>query len=198
MARKMNGLILLASAVLLAAPILAADPPKMTPEQQKEMDAYKKAGTPGPEHKHMAEMAGSYDAKIKMWHDAKSPVEEETGTVKRTMMLDGRVMTEDMTSQMMGMPYMGHGMMGYDNTTKKWWSTWSDNMGTGIMMTTGTCDANHACTFHAGMMDPVTNKMVKYRMTTKWTSPTTEVFEMHAPGKDGKEMKMMEITYTKK
>ena len=35
-------------------------------------------------------------------------------------------------------------------------------------------------------------------MTTRWTNPTTEVFEMYAPGPDGKEMKMMEITYTKK
>jgi hypothetical protein len=39
---------------------------------------------------------------------------------------------------------------------------------------------------------------VTARMTTRWTSPTTEVFEMYAPGRDGKEMKMMEITYTKK
>jgi hypothetical protein len=35
-------------------------------------------------------------------------------------------------------------------------------------------------------------------MTTKWTSPTVEVFEMYAPGADGKESKMMEITYTRK
>ena len=35
-------------------------------------------------------------------------------------------------------------------------------------------------------------------MTTKWTSPTVEIFEMYSPGKDGKEMKMMENTYTKK
>jgi hypothetical protein len=35
-------------------------------------------------------------------------------------------------------------------------------------------------------------------MTIRWTSPTTEIFELHAPGKDGKEMKMMEIVYTKK
>jgi hypothetical protein len=39
---------------------------------------------------------------------------------------------------------------------------------------------------------------MKARMTTAWTSPTTEMFVMYAPGKDGKEMKMMEITYTKK
>jgi hypothetical protein len=36
------------------------------------------------------------------------------------------------------------------------------------------------------------------RMTTKWTSPTVEIVEMYGPGPDGKEMKMMEITYTKK
>ena len=35
-------------------------------------------------------------------------------------------------------------------------------------------------------------------MTTRWTNPTTEVFELYGPGRDGKEMKMLEITYTKK
>ncbi len=35
-------------------------------------------------------------------------------------------------------------------------------------------------------------------MTTRCQSPATEIFEMYAPGKDGKEMKMMEITYTKR
>lgn len=30
----------------------------------------------------------------------------------------------------------------------------------------------------------------------KWTSPDVELFEMYAPGPDGKESKMMEITYT--
>jgi hypothetical protein len=48
------------------------------------------------------------------------------------------------------------------------------------------------------MNDPVTKKPTKLRMNTKMTSPTSEVFEMYAPGPDGKEMKMMEITYTKK
>ena len=36
------------------------------------------------------------------------------------------------------------------------------------------------------------------RMVTRWTSPTTQLFEMYGPGKDGKEMKMMEMVYTKK
>ena len=34
-------------------------------------------------------------------------------------------------------------------------------------------------------------------MTSKWTSPSVEVFEMYGPDKAGKEFKMMEITYTR-
>jgi hypothetical protein len=35
-------------------------------------------------------------------------------------------------------------------------------------------------------------------MTTPLTGPTTEVFELYGPGRDGKEMKMREIVYSKK
>jgi hypothetical protein len=55
-----------------------------------------------------------------------------------------------------------------------------------------------ACTFNGSWNDPVTKGKINARMTTKWTSPTVEVFEMYAPGADGKESKMMEITYTTK
>jgi hypothetical protein len=39
---------------------------------------------------------------------------------------------------------------------------------------------------------------VSLRMTSSWTNPTTEVFTLYGPARDGKEMKMMEITYTRK
>jgi hypothetical protein len=157
-----------------------------------------KAATPGAPHSTLASMAGQYDVKVKSWHDPKSPAMEETGTATRTMTLGGRVMVEDFTASMMGQPFTGHGMMGYDNVTGKYWSTWNDTMSTGLMVSEGTCDAQKNCTFTASWTDPVRKTPIKARMTTRWTSPATEVFEMYAPGPDGKEMKMMEITYTKK
>jgi hypothetical protein len=99
---------------------------------------------------------------------------------------------------MMGQPFTGHGMQGYDNVTGKWWSTWNDSMSTGLMVSEGTCDDSGACTFTGSWNDPVTKGKTTARMTTKWTSPNVEVFEMYTPGPDGKEMKMMEITYTKR
>jgi hypothetical protein len=124
---------------------------------------------------------------------------EDTGTATRSMTLGGRVMVEDVKSSMMGFPYTGRGTMGFDNVSGKYWSTWNDSMSTGIMVSEGTCDVQtRSCDFTGGWNDPVKRTPVKARMTIRWTSPTTEIFELYGPGRDGNEMKMMEITYTKK
>ena len=188
------------AAILLATSALApaAEEPAMTAEQKAEMEVYMKAGTPGAPHQMLASTAGSYDLQIKSWHEPGGPAMEEKGTATRTMTLGGRVLVEDVSATMMGMPFNGHGMTGYDNVTGKYWSTWMDSMSTGMMVSEGTCDEKKACTLSGTWNDPIKKGPVKARMTTRWTSPTTELFEMYGPGKDGKEMKMMEITYTKK
>jgi hypothetical protein len=204
MRKSVIGTFAAVSIALLAAPVLStaqtgSKQPEMTPKQKAEMEAYQKAGTPGAPHQAMAASVGSYDLKVKTWHEAGAPAMEDTGTATRLMALDGRVLVEDISSSMMGMPYTGHGMFGYDNVTGKYWSTWNDSMSTGLMVSHGTCDAQmKRCTMTGSWVDPIKKTPVKARMTTQWTSPTTEVFEMYGPGRDGKEMKMMEIIYTKK
>jgi hypothetical protein len=202
MPRNLAGSLLkVAAVVLLVTPALAQgkqEHPPMTPEQQAEMEAYMKAATPGAPHQSLASTAGSYALKIKSWHDAGGPAMEDTGSATRKMTLDGRVLVEDVSSSMMGTPFSGHGMRGYDNVSGKYWATWTDSMSTGLMVSEGSCDAQKVCTFIGSWNDPVKKGPVKARMTSRWTSPTTEVFEMYGPGKDGKEMKMMEITYTRK
>jgi len=189
------------AAVALSASLALAQEgkmPEMTPEQMAEMQAYMKAGTPGPEHAKLAAMAGNYDVKVKTWHDPSAPPMEDSGSATRKMILGGRVMVEEFNGSMMGMPFNGEGLHGFDNVTGKYWSLWMDSMSTGAMMSEGNCDDKNACTYTGTWNDAVTKAPVKARMTTRWTSPTVEVFEMYAPGKDGKEMKMMELTYTKK
>ena len=201
MIRNLAGMLLAAGAVLLAGPALAQEghgQPEMTAEQKAEMEAYMKAGTPGAPHKTLAATAGSYALKMKSWHEPGGPAMEDTGTATRTMMLDGRVLAEAFNCSMMGMPYSGQGMTGYDNVSGKYWSTWTDSMSTGLMVSEGTCDAQNACSFTGSWNDPIKKGVVTARMTTRWTNPTTQIFEMYGPDKTGKEMKMMEITYTKK
>jgi hypothetical protein len=188
-----------ATLVTLAGAQQSPKQPEMTPAQKAEMEAYMKAGTPGAPHQVLASSVGNYDLKIKSWHEPGGPAMEETGTATRSMALGGRVLVEQVNATMMGRPFTGHAMMGFDNVSGKYWSTWNDSMSTGIMVNEGTCDPQaKSCTFTGSWNDPIKKGPVKARMTTRWTSPTTEVFEMYGPGKDGSEMKMMEITYTKK
>jgi hypothetical protein len=194
-----------ALALLLSGPLAAQDTtmqssaaPPMTPEMQAMMEAYQKAGTPGAEHRKLAAMAGTYDLTVKAWHAPDTPPTTDTGTATRKMILGDRVMVEEVTSQMMGQPYSGQGLHGFDNVTGKYWATWSDSMSTGLMVSEGSCDADMACTYTGSYHDPVTKKPQNTRMTTRWTDATTEVFEMHGPGPDGKETRMMEITYKKR
>lgn len=185
--------------LLVALPVFAAEaPPEMTAEQKAMMEAMQAAGTPGETHAALAKMAGEYDLVIRSWNEPGGEPSSEKGTATRSMVLGGRVMVEDVTSSMMGQPFSGHGMHGYDNVSGKHWSTWNDSMSTGLMVSEGDCDAQGACTFNGSWNDPLTKGKVTARMTTKWTDARTQVFEMYTPGPDGTEFKMMDITYTRK
>ncbi len=183
----------------LSLPAFAQEaPPDQAADQAAMMQAYVAAGTPGKQHAQLASTAGDYDLVVRSWDAPGAPPSDETGTATRAMALGGRVLVEQVSSKMHGQPFDGHGMTGYDNVSGKWWSTWNDSMSTGVMLSEGECDDAGACTFHGSWNDPVSKRPVAARFTTRWSSPTTEVFEMYGPAPDGKEFKMMEMTYTRR
>ncbi|MEO8431712.1 MAG: DUF1579 domain-containing protein [Acidobacteriota bacterium] len=161
------------------------------------MDAMMKAGTPGAEHKMLADMAGTWDAKVRMWMKPGAPPEESAGTSEATSIMGGRYLEEKFTGTAMGQPFTGQGITGYDNVQKKYVSTWADSMSTGIMTSTGRADGNKM-TMSGQMADPMTGKMSNIKQVMTMTDNDHHKFEMWAAGPDGKSFKMMEIEYTRK
>ena len=152
---------------------------------------------PGEHHQHMKKLAGDFDYKLKMTMPG-APAEDYVGKRSAKMIMGDRYLDETYTGTMMGMPFEGHGTMAYDNVQKKYLNTWLDNMGTGIMFGSGTCDANGTTwTMTSDMADPMTGTLVKTKSVTKVIDADHISFEMYAPGPDGKEIKMMEITATR-
>jgi len=169
---------------------------KMDPQETMEM--YKKFATPGEPHKQLASLAGSWTTKTKMWMEPNKPPTETTGFCEQKVILEGRFLQQECTGEMMGGSFTGIGVTGYDNQTKKYVSTWMDSMGTGIFVMEGTGSADGKTFTQKGShADPVQGQM-KHRAVTRIVNDNTEVFEMYGAGKDGKEMKMMEIIYTRK
>jgi hypothetical protein len=162
------------------------------------MEAYMKAGALGPEHELMAEHTGTFDVAIKSWMDPEAPPIESKGVAVRTLEMGGRVMHEVFESDMLGMPFTGLSRSGFDNVSGTWWSTWTDSMSTGIMVAEGTCDADFNCTYVGSYNDPVQNGPVSNRYVAKWTSEDEQYFAMYGPGRDGAEVKMMEMVYTRR
>ena len=187
-------------AAVLTVPAFAQEDemPQMTPEQQAEMAAYMEAGALGPQHELMAKHAGTFDVAVKSWMDPAAPPMESKGVAIRTLHMGGRVMHEEFEGDMMGAPFTGLSRSGYDNVSGKYWSTWTDSMSTGIMVSEGECDENQSCTYVGTYNDPIKGGPVTNRYETKWTSPDEQYFAMYGPGRDGNEVKMMEMVYTRR
>lgn len=187
-------------AVVLAVPAFAqeGEMPQMTPEQQAEMEAYMKAGALGRQHELMAKHVGTYDVAIKSWMDPAAPPMESKGVAIRTLHMGGRVMHEEFQGDMMGTPFTGLSRSGYDNVSGKYWSTWTDSMSTGIMVSEGECDEDHNCTYVGTYNDPIKGGPVTNRYVAKWSSPDEQYFAMYGPGREGDEVKMMEMIYTRR
>jgi hypothetical protein len=192
---------LVAVTLLAATAAFAADPPKApSADQQAMMDKMMKAATPGPQHEMFKKMAGEWSTTVKFLADPTQPMQESQGTSTITALMDGRYCQEVATGQMMGQPFSGMGITGYDNVMGKYVSSWIDNMGTGIMTGTGTANASgKVISWNGTMSDPVTGKPTKERMVTTIADDNHYTFEMYGiPPGAKKEMKTLTIEYSRK
>ena len=170
--------------------------PGMDPAAMAAMEA---AGKPGPQHEHLAKMAGDWTYDISLWMAPGAPPMKSNGTMHAEMMMGGRYLHEVWTGDMMGTAFEGHATEGYDNVAKHWFGTWIDNMSTGMMTSTGSCnEAMDSCTYNGEAWDPMSGQKTTSRSVITWTGADSFKNEAWGPGPDGKEMKMMEIVAKRK
>lgn len=187
--------VAMCGALGMSVPAMAQD--KGAPPMDPAMEAMMKAGTPGAEHKVLEGWVGSWSAKVKMMAPGQ-PVMESAGTAEITSLYGGRYVKEEFASDMMGMPFQGTSYTGFDNVSKKFVGTWIDSMSTGIAVVEGTWDGPSS-TFKYAMTynDPVTGKVKHSKMSVKVVDKNSHVSEFWDEI-DGKHVKTMEITYTRK
>lgn len=186
------------AAVFVSNSAFAAEPQATDPKMQEMMKKIQEAGSPGAPHKMLAELAGNWTFTGKNWESPKAKPHENKGTAVFTMILGGRWLQQELKSEMMGMSYEGHGMVGYDNVEKEYKSVWVDNMNTGVTLGEGTYDAKSKTLKDKGEFScPISGKEQDYRSDWKIVDKNNMVFAMYAKAPDGTgpEFKQMEITY---
>ncbi len=166
-------------------------------KQDEMMKVWQEYMTPGDEHKMLADAVGDWEGDITMWMDPSQPPQTYKGTAKYQTILGGRYVEGIYGGEMMGMPFEGRDISGYDKAKKLFFSFWIDNMGTGSMYLEGTYDKENKTLNLAGeSFDAMGNKM-KVREVMKTIDKDHSTFEMYMDMGQG-EMKSMEIKYTRK
>jgi hypothetical protein len=184
---------------VLASPVIAKDKkPAKEMDPQAMMEVWKKLAMPGEPHKLFASLAGSWTTTTKEWMEPGKPPTESNGTAEMKMLLDGRFLYQEYNAQMMGQPFSGVGIDAYDNMTKKYVTAWVDTMGTGIFMMEGTASADgKTITLKGSHPEPGGGKMT-HRAVWKIVDSNSQTFDMYGAHHGGKEMKVLEISYTRK
>jgi hypothetical protein len=179
-----------------------ADPKKQPakaskPAEDPHMAEMMKAAQPGPQHQKLKGMVGKWAVHSKMFMGPKVMESDATAEVKSIM--GDRFFVEEVTGQFMGQPWSGMGLIGFDNHKQKFEWTWIDAAGTEMMHSEGTADpTGKTITTSGESFNPMLNKVAPYRFVRHIESDNKNTLEMWAAGADGKDMKMMEIVYTRK
>jgi len=160
--------------------------------------AMKDFAKPGKMHEWLASFKGAWDATVIGYMDPSKP---DTSKVLQTysMTLNGLYQEGKLAGNMMGMPFEGRSVTGFDNAKKLFISTWIDNLGSGIIVMTGSYDeATKTLNLKGTQSNPVTGKDSGIRQVMKMIDNNTYTLEMYGDGYDGKEVKFMEGKFKRK
>jgi hypothetical protein len=163
------------------------------------MAALMKSAAVGPEHERLKAMAGKFDADVSAFEAPGAPPEKSKGVATNELILGGRYLKSDYAGTIMGnMPFKGMGLFGYDNNKKKYVTLWIDEMSTQMQLSEGTADAAGKVITVSGAFDSPMDS-AKHTMKQVWTIADNDhhSFEAWDIPPDGKEMKMLEIKYTR-
>jgi len=171
-------------------------PAAPSPEQMQKWVA---TMSPGVHHKYLEQFVGTWKTQSKMWMagpGSQPMVSSGVSTIK--WVLGGRFIMEEHTGQMMGQPYEGIGLTGYDNYQNMYTFSWYNSMSTATVTGRGTRHPGTGVfTFYGPMDEPmidVHNRTVKY--VTRFIDKDThvlDIIDLHA----GDDYKVIEITYTR-
>lgn len=196
----------LAGAWLTATPLFAQDKPPKPASEAEMMAKMMELAEPGENHRLLAQLAGSWNYRMKFWMAPDAPPSESTGLAERKAVFGGRYFITEASGKvpmpgadgkLQEVDFKGMAVEGYDNVKQKFVSTWIDNMGTGITVSEGAYDAaSKTFTYHYEM-ELVPGMKTKTRQTVKIEDANHHLYAWYED-RGGKEVKTMEVEYTRK
>jgi Protein of unknown function (DUF1579) len=156
-----------------------------------------KADEPGPIHKRLNDLAGTWDVALLYTLGDKQHAGKATCEAKS--ILDGRFLQQDYRSRFQGKPFHVIQLLGYDNSRKKTIEIMIDNLSTSLLHNEGSVSNDGKVLTNLGEgLDPSTNKPYKLRTVTTILDPDHFTLEWFRAVDGGKEEKVVSMAHTRK
>jgi hypothetical protein len=175
-------------------------PPEAPQDPAAQMEAWRTLSRPGEQHKYLEHFVGDWDVTMKVYMAGPgSGAMESKGTASVKWVLGGRYLLEEYQGSMMGMPYDGMGMTGYDKGKNLYVTTWASTVDTQLLVLSGSRNPVTGVFDYYGEMDePMMNVFGRtIRNEVRILDENTHVvgiYDLHA----GPDHKVVEIEYKRK
>jgi len=146
------------------------------------------------EQKELLKLVGEWDAVVKMAVDPTQPASEEKGSERVTAVCNHRFVWSDFRGTMMGQPFEGHCVIGFDPVNKQYVSYWFDSMSPTWSKSTGKSSAENL-TLEGSFLCPLGTPMTMKEVIT-WKDADTREARMEFSGEHGTQK--LEVTYRRK
>jgi hypothetical protein len=169
--------------------------PIKTGQPGAETDRKARLAQPGPEHRMLEPLLGSWTISGQCWEKQGESPQSVTGTDDSEWVLGNRFVKCHVKGSKAGKQFEGIGMMGYDNAQRQYQASWQDTECTAIKMETGTYDsATKTFTFTGDFKDE-NGQSVRCRRLVKIDSDDQHTMTAYLTPGGQTEMKVAELTF---
>jgi len=130
-----------------------------------------------PEHAQLAKLAGRWERETEFRMGVDQPWQKSQGTSECKLAVGGRYVIESLSGDMMGAPFEGMQILGYDTMAGEYTSIWFDNWSTWAISSRGTRQADGAIHYRGTMVDAVGER--PFRFVMKWQGDDAFECEMY-------------------
>jgi hypothetical protein len=159
------------------------------------MQAWMEAATPGKEHADMVKMVGDWSVDVDDFTAGTKRTYKADSTFK--LILGGRYLVQEYKSDFGGMVFEGIGTTAYDKVRKVYVDTWIDSMGTGVIYSEGTVNADGKLVMEGKMTMPDQGKASPFK-SVSYEEGDKHIFEMHMDTPAGPNQLAMRFVYSRK
>ncbi|MEJ2085740.1 MAG: DUF1579 domain-containing protein [Acidobacteriota bacterium] len=162
-----------------------------------DLDELESFSIPGEPHELLATTVGSWDVTIRIWSDPDpeaEPASETEGTAVGRWILGERFVETLYEGEVLGRPFEGLKIEGFEKAIEKYVSTWRDNLGTYTLVFKGECEEScRERTMDATFTDPVSKLPFRLKGVTTIEDEDNYTYQSFVITPNGQEFKNMEL-----